>query len=152
MGVPQDVPGRTSEQKADNESERPKPAKEPNAKKWKVWNLFGRRRDDKPKDSSGSGSGMKTVAKGVEWLFEKDKLESLLTDFTAWNDDLERIIPYVLSDMNVASNEPLRNILGQADKGSNFFGVHIKLQQVSHNMENDARGDWVEGTVHKKSG
>ncbi|RYP34646.1 hypothetical protein DL767_004206 [Monosporascus sp. MG133] len=131
VGSPQDILGGNRELRAGNGLERPKPAKGPKATMSKVWNLFGRRRDDKPKDSSGSGSGFKTVAKGVEWLFEKDKLESLLTEFTAWNDELERIIPYVLSGMNVISDKPLRNMLNLADNGSNVFGVHIKLQQFS---------------------
>lgn len=88
---------------------------------------------------------MKKVTKGVEWLFEKDQLESLLADFTEWNDDLERILPYVLSGMDVMSNKPLRSMLDRADKGSNFFGVHFDLQQQSRNLQKDPGGHFIEG-------
>ena len=66
---------------------------------------------------------------GFAWLFEKDELEKLVADFTKWNDELQMVLPYILCDMNVLSNQPLRDMLGRADEGSDFFGVHIRLQQ-----------------------
>ncbi|KAK4149534.1 hypothetical protein C8A00DRAFT_46865 [Chaetomidium leptoderma] len=127
----QHVLGANSEQKASSGSARSDPVTDrPKASKWKIWELFGRqRKDNKPKDTPGSSSGIKTVAKGVGWLFEKDKLESLLDEFTKWNNELEGTIPYVLS--GIAVDRPLRNMLGQADDGNNTFGVHIEMQQAS---------------------
>lgn len=138
----------SSDQKpAGSEAERTKPGgRDPGASKWNTWRLFGRRaesattKNSKPKNNARSG--IKAVAKGVEWLFAKDKLESLLAEFTAWNDDLERTIPYILS----GTSRSLRLV----DDGSSVFDVHMKLREVSQTLENEPEGHWAppEGNDH----
>ncbi|KAK4209647.1 hypothetical protein QBC37DRAFT_430026 [Rhypophila decipiens] len=96
------------------------------------WNLFGRRRGKTVKRVSRTKD---KVVKGIDWLFEKDKLESLLVAFTAWNDELERNIPYILSGTSES--------LGLWEDGNSIFGVHVRLQQVSRRLENAPEGHWA---------
>ncbi|KAK0707275.1 hypothetical protein B0H67DRAFT_647475 [Lasiosphaeris hirsuta] len=79
-------------------------------------------------------------------LFEKDKLGTLLVEFTTWNDELAGMIPYVLSGINNVSDSPLFHNLGRADEEGDLFAVHIKLQQqsLSRSLKADPQSDWVE--------
>ncbi|KAK3360524.1 hypothetical protein B0T25DRAFT_578437 [Lasiosphaeria hispida] len=145
-------PSSDSEQKLDMK-DMPKPQQqleEPSkAAKWKMtwmpgWDRISRRRDAKPKAVTDS-AGIKTVAKGVEWLFEKDKLEALLVEFTSWNDELQKMIPFVLSGMKNNSDSSLFNMLGRTNDKTDLFAVHVELQQRSPSgNKNNSKSVWVE--------
>lgn len=149
----EDATAASDKEKKTNTSDTSKPQQEPDkATKWKMtwmpgWDRFSRRRDVKPKAGTDSAR-IKTVAKGLEWLFQKDKLEALLVEFTLWNDELQKMIPFVLSGMKQGSDGSLFNMLGRTDdETTDLFAVHVELRRwsPSGNMNKNSKSLWVEG-------